>query len=137
MLNKSIVMKVLLTVSFFISCGVSAGTQELSPELKAVMGIKDIPAKNRKVIGTWFNRDNGCTRSFEESNGKYYDVARCKDGSGGKSGPQIAKKSLTVFHPIPPKRDGDHYVIQNNGDLEIRDNQGIIDTLPKHNNLWP
>lgn len=95
------------------------------------------PVEKRKIIGTWYNRDNGCTRSFEQVASKYYDVVRCKDGSGGKDGTQVSRANPSTFRPILSSSSGDHYVIQNNGDLAVRDKDGLIDTLPKHGNLWP
>lgn len=127
----------LLSLLLSSSLTATAGNKELPDDLKRSLGIEKLPpVEKRTIIGTWYNRDNDCTRSFERVGSKYYDVLRCKDGSGGKEGTQISKANSSTFRPIPSRRSGDHYVIQNNGDLAVRDKDGLIDTMPKHSNLW-
>lgn len=129
---------VLLPLFLSTSFIATAGNKELPDDLKRSLGIEKLPpVEKRKLIGTWYDRDGGCTRSFEQVGSKYYDVLRCKDGSGGKEGAQVSRANSSTFRPIPSRSSGDHYVIQNNGDLAVRDKDGLIDTLPKHSSLWP
>ncbi|MFT3963726.1 hypothetical protein [Propionivibrio sp.] len=116
----------------------NAGTKELPDDLKKTLGIEKLPpVENRKIVGTWFSKDIGCTRSFEQVSQKYFEVMRCKDDSGGADGSPLSKINSNTFRPLPPRRTGDHYVIKNNGDLEARDNEGLIETLPKSADLRP
>ena len=93
--------------------------------------------KNTKVIGTWYNADSAETRSFEKVGSKYYYVLRYSDGSGGKYDRQLLKINFNTFRPKPSTEQGDYYVIQKNGELDVRDKEGLISTLPKHVGLWP
>ncbi len=135
-------MKSLLFVLLYLLLGSSltvvAGNKELPDDLKRSLGIEKLPpVEKRTIIGTWYDSDIDCTRSFEQVGSNYYDVLRCKDGSGGKEGTQISRGNSTTFRPIPSRRSGDHYVMLENGDLAVRDRDGLIDTLSKHSSLWP
>lgn len=116
----------------------TAGSKELSDDMKKLLGIEKLPpVEKRKIIGTWFRSDRGCTLSFEQVGSKYYDVGRCGDGSGGKDGVQVLRANGTTFRPLSSTRSGDYYVIQKDGDLAVRDNDGLVETLPKQSDLWP
>lgn len=129
---------VLLSLLLSSSLTATAGNKELPDDLKRSLGIEKLPpVEKRTIIGTWYSSDNDCTRSFEQVGSKYYDVLRCKDGSGGKEGTQISRVNSSTFRPIPSRSSGDHYVMLHNGDLAVRDRDGLIDTLPKHSSLWP
>jgi hypothetical protein len=96
------------------------------------------PLEQRKIIGTWLTASisGSCTRSFENVNGKVYDVGRCSDGSGGNSGRLLTQTSPTKFLSRT-STSGDYYVILKNGDLSLHDKDGEIDVEPKHPGLWP
>lgn len=93
------------------------------------------PVAQRNILGTWKMADSPCTRSFEEVKGAIYDVTRCSDKSGGDTGRKLARVNATTFRST---REGstDHYVIQKDGTLSVRDREGEIDRLKKHA-LWP
>jgi hypothetical protein len=134
---KSLLL-LLLCLLLSSSLTVTAGNKELPDGLKKSLGIVKLPpVEKRKIIGTWYDSDFDCTRSFEQVGSRYYVVLRFKDGSGGKEGTQISRVNSSTFRPIPSRSSGDHYVIQKNGDLASRDNDGLIDTLPKYSSLWP
>lgn len=99
----------------------------------------DLPAiEQRRIIGTWLTKPppDSCTRSFEEVRNRVYEVIRCIDGTGGKTGRMVTavstKKFLSRTSP-----SGDYYLIQPNGDLSVRDRDGEIELEPKHAALWP
>lgn len=93
--------------------------------------------KKRKIIGIWYNRDFDSTLSIEQVGQKYYEVSRFKGDIGGEDGRRLSRIDSRTFRPNPPATYGDHYVIQKNGDLAVRDREGLIDTLPRHSSLWP
>ena len=97
------------------------------------------PIEQRQVVGTWLEvvGKTSCTKGIERVKAKYYRVLRCQDGSGGTTGTELTKTSSTKYRPTAGSSNGDYYVIDSGGDLGVYDNQGIIDTLPKHSKLWP
>ena len=99
----------------------------------------DLPALDqRKIIGTWLKSSlsGSCTRSFESFNRKVYEVVRCSDGSGGKTGRVVSQASPTKFVSRTSSH-GDHHAMLANGNLPARDKDGEIDVEPKHAGLWP
>jgi len=92
------------------------------------------PVKDRKIIGTW-NYENHCTLSFEEVRGITYEVLRCTDCSGGKTGQKIARKPGGVFQR--QNRHGEYFRILPNGNLGSFDRNEVVDTYIKSNGLWP
>lgn len=92
------------------------------------------PVKDRKIIGTW-SYENHCTLSFEEVGGITYEVLRCIDCSGGKTGQKITRKPGGVFQR--PDRRGEYFRILPNGNLGSFDRNEVVDTYIKHNSLWP
>ncbi len=97
------------------------------------------PIEKRIVLGTWLPPSLGgipCTRSYETVSGKVYDVLRCADGSGGKTGQQIRQLDSRKFRSPTDSKDV-FYVLLANGDLSIRDRQGEFRVLSKHTTLWP
>ncbi|TLD44021.1 MAG: hypothetical protein FAZ92_03730 [Accumulibacter sp.] len=96
------------------------------------------PPQQRKVIGIWTTSSlsGTCTRSFEGVKERVFQVIRCDDGSGGKTGQLLAQVSTNKFLPRG-NAHGAHYVILPNGDLSVRDGDGEIDVEPKHQGFWP
>lgn len=116
----------------------NAGTKELSPEMKQLLGISPLP-KDAQPIGTWLGV---CARSIEYSKAKsaYFMTDRCSDGSGGKDGDELtkfAKGGLQAFKKKQGSNHGDYYVIEKDGRLGVYDKAGAIEHLPRHGRLWP
>lgn len=131
---KNILFLALLSFSFMAD----AGTKELSPEMKQLLGISLLP-KDAKPIGTWLGT---CARSIEFSKTKnsYFMTDRCFDGSGGKDGDELSKFSkgeLQAFKKKQGGSHGDYYVMEKDGRLGIYDKNGLIEKLPRHSKVWP
>lgn len=97
------------------------------------------PLAQRKVIGTWYQGEvigGTCSRSFEEVKGKVYEVLRCSDCSGGKTGTPLVKSAGGIFTK-PGRRNGEYFKILPNGNLASYDRDGHIDTHPKLPGIWP
>jgi hypothetical protein len=93
----------------------------------------------RKVLGTWMPRKlmgATCNRSFEEVKGRVYEVTRCSDCGGGKTGTLLVKSSGGTL-TRPARRNGEYFKILPNGDLGSYDQDGLIDNYPKLSGLWP
>lgn len=95
------------------------------------------PVEKRKIIGTWYSRTLKATRSFEQVDGKYYEILRSKSKTGGNDGLEIVKAGKNKFKKKAGSRFGDYYVINADGSLGIFDHDGLVDTLPIHSGLWP
>jgi len=121
-----------LTFSAATSAAVAGGKQYRSPD-EVVLP----PQSQRQVIGTWYDKDTNCTRSFESVNKAVFQVLRCSDGSGGDSGKELQQSGGTKFRAKSGSRHGDYYVIESDGKLGIYDSQGVIDRLPAHPRLRP
>ncbi len=96
------------------------------------------PQQQRRVIGTWITSSlsGTCTRSFEGVKKRVFQVIRCDDGSGGKTGQLLTQVAANKFMPRA-NTHGDHYVILPNGDLSVRDRDGEIDVEPKYGGPVP
>lgn len=97
------------------------------------------PLRQRKILGTWYGGKvigGTCSRSFEEVNGKVYEVLRCSDCSGGKTGTPIKRGTGGIFTKWD-RRNGEYFKILPNGNLASYDRDGHIDTDPKLPGLWP
>ena len=95
------------------------------------------PVEKRKIIGTWYSKTLKGTRSFEQVDGKHYEVLRGKGNTGGDDGLEIVKIGKNKFKKKSVSSSGDYYVINADGSLGIFDRDGLVDTLPKNNGLWP
>lgn len=126
----------LLTVLLLTACTITAA--QGTKEYRSPNDVDLPPIEQRKIIGTWLTKPppGSCTRSFEAVRGKVYNVVRCSDGSGGKTGQVIAVASPKKFLS-PTSTTGDYYLILQNGDLSVRDKDGEIEVEPKHSDLWP
>jgi len=134
MYEKKFLPLILLALSLMAN----AGTKELSPEMKELLGITPLP-KDAQPIGTWMG---ACARSIEYSKAKnsYFMTNRCSDGSGGKDGDELIKFAKGELHAFKRKQGsnhGDFYVIEKDGRLGIYDKAGLIEQLPRHTKLWP
>lgn len=97
------------------------------------------PLSKRKVLGTWAGMrviGGTCNRSFEDVNGRVYEVIRCSDCSGGKTGTPLVKAAgSTLTRPV--RRNGEYFKILPNGTLASYDREGLIDNYPPLSGLWP
>lgn len=97
------------------------------------------PLNQRKVLGTWMGMQvmgGTCSRSFEEVHGRVYEVVRCSDCSGGKTGTPLVKGAGNTF-TRPARRNGEYFRILPNGNLASYDRDGLIDNYPRLSGLWP
>ena len=95
------------------------------------------PLEKRKIVGTWYSRTLKCTRSFEQAEGKYFEVNRFSNKTGGNDGTELIKVSKNKFQKKSGARFGDYFLINADGSLGIYDQDGLVDTLPTHTGLWP
>jgi len=119
-------------------------TTHFDPDLKVnIQGIaiedemkmtENSEMPSRKVIGSWLDESPGSPSKiiiyFE--NEKYYMQNIYPDGSSGVQ--QIVKKPSSQgqrFERIKYSRAGDYYLIDSKGNLQIRDNEGLIATAFK------
>ena len=119
-------------------------TTHFDPDLQVVIhGISIEEEKNlatksektsRKIIGNWLDESPGLpskiTIYFE--NGKYFMQNTYHDGSSSIQ--EIVKKSSAHgqrFERIKYSKSGDHYLIDSEGNLQIRDRDGLIATAYK------
>lgn len=132
-----IIGKKFLILLIFLTASVGIGAQG-TKQYRSPDDVDLPPLEQRKTIGTWLKSSlsGSCTRSFESVNRKVYEVVRCSDDSGGKTGRIVSQVSSTKF-VSPTSSHGDHYVILANGNLSVRDRDGEIDVEPKHVGLWP
>ena len=111
-------------------------TAAVAKEYRSADEVSLPPVSQRQIIGTWFDKDTNCTRSFEEVTKKVYYVLRCSDGSGGNSGIELVRMG-NKFRSKRGSSHGDYYLVEAGGKLGIYDDQGVIDTLPRHPSLRP
>ena len=133
-MNKIFLPLILLALSLMAN----AGTKELSPEMKQLLGSSPLP-KDAQPIGTWMS---ACARSIEYSKAKnsYFMTDRCSDGSGGKDGDELIrfpKGGLQAFKKKQGNNHGDYYVIEKDGRLGVYDKAGLIEQLPRYGKPWP
>jgi hypothetical protein len=112
------------------------------PELKLqILGttLEDeaslVPTTNRPhtVIGTWFDERAGAARvmMIVEADGVYRMLQKFKDGGSVDA---LLEETLRQDGRCFREREaprGDHFVLLPNGALELRDEDGLITTLPK------
>ncbi len=89
---------------------------------------------NREIIGRWLDE-----RPFVSSritifreDGKLFVEQTFKDGSGLKK--ELVEKKSPLgrrFDKVGGSRDGDHWILGSNGNLQVRDNDGLITTDKK------
>ena len=88
----------------------------------------------RQVIGSWLDESPGIggrIAIFREG-GKLYIEQKFKDGSSMKK--KLVEKKTSLgrrFDKVEGSTSGEHWVIDSQGNLQIRDNDGIIVTANK------
>lgn len=100
-----------------------------------VAALKNVPPQpsSREILGSWLDDSPmvGCRLTIFRENGRWYMEYTWKGGSSytaplierGTSGGRRFDKPESTF--------GDHWIIDFRGDLEIRDNDGLITTAKK------
>jgi hypothetical protein len=102
----------------------------LTPEQEADLLTRSLPAGASEILGRWLEDDGGDTALFtiyRASDSLWLETARARDGRG------IQQELVTPeagdskrFQRKEVSRAGDHYVINGRGDLELRDDKGLI-----------
>jgi len=91
------------------------------------------PSSDRQVIGTWRNEFiPAAVITIYRKNRKIYMEKLFSDGSA-LSYEMVEKRSTLGrrFQKVDPSAAGDYWIIDSNGDLQSRDEDGLIATAPK------
>lgn len=100
------------------------------------LGTRLPPERQRAVIGTWVAPLDKVTMSLERADGKVYLVyrdAHCGSGDRGEPLRTLSDKRYAIID----SRNGDYFQVLPSGDLGVFDRDGRIDTVPKHEGLYP
>ena len=102
------------------------------PEEKAL--VTEPLAADREVTGSWLDEITyaGSRITIYREGGTLYMDRKFKDGSGGKE--ELVEKPSPLGQRFDMKEgssSGDHWVIDQEGNLQIRDNLGLISTAKK------
>lgn len=95
---------------------------------------KEPADKSGEVVGEWLDESPviGGKITIYRQNGKLYMEHKYKDGSSSKEEMvEKASSSARRFEKKPPSSFGEYYVIDREGNLEIRDREGLIATARK------
>lgn len=108
-------------------------------EAKQLDGLRNRPVSpGRQVIGAWIDDGPGGFKSrivIVQKGGRLFSEETFSDGSGPLVGELLEKPSPRGRKFIHPKRTqvtGDHWLIDASGNLEMRDNDGLISTARIH-----
>jgi len=89
---------------------------------------------NRETIGRWLDETPfiGSRITIFREKGKLFIEQTYKDGSGHKKELVERKSPLgRLFKEGERSRNGDHWILVSNGNLQVRDNNGLIGTAAK------
>ncbi|MFH1374955.1 MAG: hypothetical protein ABII79_14320 [bacterium] len=105
----------------------------LTAEEETRLATEPAPA-NRKVIGRWLDESPyvGSRITIFREGGKLYIEQKFKDGSSLKM--ELLEKRSPLgrrFDKLEGSSTGDHWVIDSHGNLQMRDNDGLIETAKK------
>jgi hypothetical protein len=93
--------------------------------------IASTSPSNQDLIGKWIDNFPGssCIITIYRANGKLLMDRKFQDGSGGTT-PLVEKQSPLgrQFEDAEGSDTGDNFVLTPEGDLQLRDNTGLIDT---------
>lgn len=137
------------TMIFYYLPGMSVGTgawatTHFTPDLEVrILGLtaedenklvtQPEPA-NRDMIGRWLDESPfmGSRITIFREKGKLFIEQTYKDGSGHKRELVERKSPLgRRFDAVEGSRNGDHWVLGSDGNLQVRDNDGLIATATK------
>jgi len=136
------------TFIFYYLPGMSVGTgawaiTHFNPELNVeILGLTEQEDNhlrsqpvldNREYVGRWLDDRYSMSKIVIFREGGILFLERTfKDGSSGKL--EIVERNSTLgryFEQVKQSTAGDHYIIIADGDLQIRDNDGLIATAKK------
>jgi hypothetical protein len=105
----------------------------LSADAAAKMSAKP-ELTDRDEIGRWFDESPsfGCRIVIFRKDGKLFMESTYQDGSGGTD--EIVESQSNLgrrFESLGGSTAGDHWILDSNGDLQLRDDQGWISTAKK------
>ncbi len=102
--------------------------------VKDNLGFEQIPSSGpRHVVGTWFLKETGCTRSIEEVEERFYMVSRCKHKQPD-SGLPLQKINEQLY---TGKTTNWWYEITDEGVLKMRNARGTEYYANPYSKLWP
>lgn len=89
---------------------------------------------NRETIGHWLDESPfvGSRITIFREKGKLFIEQTYKDGSGHKK--EIVERKSPLgrrFNEVERSRNGDHWILVSDGNLQVRDNDGLIGTAAK------
>ena len=107
----------------------------LMAEAEKALTQEPVP-ENREIIGRWLDQSHfvGSRITIYREGGTLYVEQKHKDGSAGNE--ELVEKSSPLgrrFDKVEGSRFGDHWVLDNQGNLQFRDNEGLISTARKIN----
>jgi len=96
--------------------------------------LAEPPPANWEVIGRWLDESAfvGSRITIFRERGNLYVGEKYKDGSGHNE--RVVERTSSLgrrFDPLERSSSGDHYIIDQRGNLQIRDDQGLISTAKK------
>ena len=113
----------------------SESASEAAPPRQSAQASAEEPQPaNREAIGRWLDVSArfSCRITLFREDGNLYVEEKYSDGSGGKQGVVESESSLgRRLDPVERNRSGDHWIIDQRGSLQIRDDQGLIRTASK------
>jgi hypothetical protein len=137
------------TIIYYYLPGMTVGagawaTTHFTPELEVrILGLTVDDEKklltqpeptNREMIGRWLDESPfvGSRITIFREKGKLFIEQMYKDGSGHKKELVERKSPLgRRFNEIERSRNGDHWILGSDGNLQVRDNDGLIGTAAK------
>lgn len=102
--------------------------------VKDNLGFEQIPKTGeRHVVGTWFLKETGCTRSIEEVGERFYMVSRCKHKAPERGLP-LQKINEQLY---TGRTTNWSYEIIDGGALKMFNARGAEYYAKPHAGLWP
>lgn len=103
----------------------------LTPEQEEKLVREPAPA-NCEIIGRWLDEFVGSRITIFRQDGKLLIEYMFKDGSSLKN--ELVDKKTALgrrFDKVESSRAGDHWILGSDGNLQVRDNDGLITTAKK------
>jgi hypothetical protein len=137
------------TMIFYYLPGMTVGagawaTTHFAPDLEVrILGltaeyenklVTEPEPANRETIGRWLDETPfiGSRITIFHEKGKLFIEVTYKDGSGHKKELVERKSPLgRRFNEVEGSRNGNHWIIGSDGNLQVRDNDGLIGTAAK------
>lgn len=105
----------------------------LTAEAEKTLTQEPVP-ENREIIGRWLDESPfvGSRITIYREGGTLYVEQKYKDGSS--SNKELVEKSSPLgrrFDEVGGSTAGDHWILDSRGNLQLRDNEGLISTARK------